>query len=85
MDVSERTFFRYFPTKEDVIFPDTEELRGRVDELVANLPTELSVIDGLRRALKTISHEFEASKDLQLAECVTGRIHPFAADARPPT
>ena len=66
-DVSERTFFRYFATKEDVIFPETEELRGRVDELVANLPTELSVIDGLRRALKTISHEFEDSKDLQLA------------------
>ena len=66
-DVSERTFFRYFPTKEDVIFPDTEDLRGRVDELVANLPTELSVIEGLRRALQTISHEFEDSKDLQLA------------------
>jgi AcrR family transcriptional regulator len=66
-DVSERTFFRYFPTKEDVIFPDTEELRGRVDELVANLPTDLSVIEGLRRALQTISHEFEDSKDLQIA------------------
>ncbi len=66
-DVSERTFFRYFPTKEDVIFPDTEELRGRVDELVANLPTDLSVIEGLRRALQTISHEFEDSKDLQFA------------------
>jgi MftR C-terminal domain len=50
-----------------VIFPDTEDLRGRVDELVANLPTELSVIEGVRRALQTISHEFEDSKDLQLA------------------
>ena len=66
-DVSERTFFRYFPTKEDVIFPDTEEMRGHVDELMANLPTDLSVIEGLRRALHTISHEFEDSKDLQLA------------------
>ncbi|MGH8949032.1 MAG: hypothetical protein ACRDXF_09250, partial [Acidimicrobiia bacterium] len=54
-------------TKEDVIFPETEEIRGRVDELVAHLPTDLSVIEGLRRALHTISHEFEDLKHLQFA------------------
>ena len=67
VDVSERTFFRYFPSKEAVIFHDADERRRHVDELVANLPANLSLVEGLRRALQTLSHEFEESKDLQMA------------------
>jgi AcrR family transcriptional regulator len=66
-EVSERTFFRYFPTKEEVIFPDTEEQRRHVDELVSNLPDTMSLVEGLREALRTLSHEFEQAKELQFA------------------
>jgi AcrR family transcriptional regulator len=66
-EVSERTFFRYFPTKEEVIFPEAEEQRRHVDELVANLPDTMSLVEGLREALRTLSHEFEQAKEMQFA------------------
>ena len=66
-DVSERTFFRYFPSKEDVIFPDAEQQRRHVDELVTNLPATLPLVEGLRQALQVISEEVAESKELQMA------------------
>jgi len=66
-DVSERTFFRYFPSKDCVIFPDADEQRLHVEELVANLPPTMSVVEGLREALRTISEEFQESQEQQLA------------------
>jgi AcrR family transcriptional regulator len=66
-DVSERTFFRYFPSKDDVIFPDADQQRAHVQELVANLPPTLSLVDGLRETLRTLSHELKESKEVQLA------------------
>lgn len=64
--VSERTFFRYFPVKEDVVFPDSEERLGHMKEVVANLPQELSLIEGLRQALRVISLEYEESREIQM-------------------
>ncbi len=66
-DVSERTFFRYFPSKEAVIFGNAAEDRAHVADLVANLPHELSLVDGLRSALMAISSEFEEAKELHMA------------------
>ena len=37
-EVSPRTFFRYFPTKEDVLFADTEARRERLLECLADQP-----------------------------------------------
>jgi len=75
-DVSERTFFRYFSSKEDVIFPDAEQQRRHVDELLTNLPATMTVIDGMRAALRTISHEFKESQELQLARARLVSVTP---------
>ena len=64
--VSERTFFRYFPAKEDVVFPDAEERLGHMKELVANLPQDVSLIEGLRQALTVICLEYEESREIQM-------------------
>jgi len=66
-NVSERTFYRYFPTKEDVIFPDAEEKMLHVDDLVANLPESMSIVAGLRAGIKAISLETQESTELQFA------------------
>jgi AcrR family transcriptional regulator len=66
VDVSERTFFRYFPAKEDVLFPDSEEKLSHCQELLASLPKELSLVDGMRLALVAMSAEYEVSKDVML-------------------
>jgi AcrR family transcriptional regulator len=44
--VSERTFFRYFAAKEDVIFSDSGEKLSHVQRLLAALPPELSLVEG---------------------------------------
>jgi AcrR family transcriptional regulator len=60
-DVAPRTFFRYFPTKLDVLFADhPEEIGFFTDALAARTPGE-PVIDAVRRALlagvaKAVSH-----------------------------
>jgi len=79
--VSERTFFRYFAAKEDVLFPDAGEKLRHVQQLLAALPPELSLVDGVRRALVAMSDEYEGSKEitLQRARLVAGtpslRVH----------
>ncbi|HEY4607509.1 MAG TPA: TetR family transcriptional regulator [Acidimicrobiia bacterium] len=79
--VSERTFFRYFAAKEDVLFPDAGEKHSHVQQLLIDLPPELSLVDGMRRALVALSAEYEESKAmmLQRAQLVAGapslRVH----------
>jgi AcrR family transcriptional regulator len=59
-EVSESTFFRYFPTKEDVVMHD------RYDPLLlaafAVQPPELSPIAALRRALATVFGALQAAE-----------------------
>jgi len=64
--VSERTFFRYFPSKEDVVFPDFDESRHDLDAVLSNLPAELSLVEGLRECLQEMSHGYEDSRELHL-------------------
>jgi AcrR family transcriptional regulator len=49
--VGRRTFFRYFPSKEDVIFPDHEARLLRVAEVFANAPKDESPLSVACRAV----------------------------------
>jgi AcrR family transcriptional regulator len=51
-EVSQSTFFRYFPTKEDVVLPDRYDPRLLADFLAQ--PAELSPIAALRRTLRSV-------------------------------
>jgi AcrR family transcriptional regulator len=48
VDVSARTFHRYFASKDDVLFADAEERRRMVAEVLANRPDDESILDDLR-------------------------------------
>ena len=45
-EVSPRTFFRYFPTKEDVLFGDSEQRSTALIETLAAQPLDLAPLDG---------------------------------------
>jgi AcrR family transcriptional regulator len=47
-DIAPRTFFAYFPAKEDVVYADYEEVLGRFDEVLAGRPAGTTAIDGMR-------------------------------------
>jgi AcrR family transcriptional regulator len=49
--MSRRTFFRYFPTKEDVVFGSLQVLSQDIAEELASRPSEESAWDALRAAL----------------------------------
>jgi AcrR family transcriptional regulator len=49
-DVAPRTFFRYFPTKVDVLFGDHDELVALVRDTLAVRPANESIVHAVRRA-----------------------------------
>jgi AcrR family transcriptional regulator len=50
-DVAPRTFFRYFPTKVDVLFADHPEEIALIRDTLAGRASDETVIDALRRAM----------------------------------
>lgn len=57
--LTERTFFRYFADKREVLFHGSDELRDRLAALVADAPLSVSPIDAVVAALKTAGTQFE--------------------------
>jgi AcrR family transcriptional regulator len=63
-DVSPRTFFRYFPTKEAVLFGDGET---RCDALVAALaaqPADADPLDALHAAMLELARSYRDDRDV---------------------
>ncbi|MGE3673266.1 MAG: TetR family transcriptional regulator, partial [Polyangiaceae bacterium] len=56
-EVSRRTFFRYFPTKEAVVFPDNAERLERFRQLLRAVEPGESPFASVRRACLGIAHE----------------------------
>ncbi len=66
--VSQRTFFRYFPSKLDVAFPYHQERTRQLDDLLAAHADPESPLLGIRRALDQFAVHYSASRDVLLAE-----------------
>lgn len=62
-EVSRRTFFRYFPTKEAVVFPDNAERLERFRELLRAVEPGESPFASVRRACLGIAHELMESPE----------------------
>jgi AcrR family transcriptional regulator len=62
-EVSPSTFFRYFPTKEEVVL--SEFIDTRTIELFRSAPAELGPIDALRHAIEALTTEV-SDEDLEL-------------------
>src|SRR4029450_9819496 len=75
-DVSPRTFFSYFPAKEDVLFADAKDRIDRLQDALAKRAPDESFLDALRRAARDILADptFQAG----------GAAHPHAGHRRHP-
>jgi AcrR family transcriptional regulator len=58
-DVSPRTFFRYFASKEDVLFADSDAQRARLLEVLASQPPDVPPLRGLQAAVLTVATDYE--------------------------
>jgi AcrR family transcriptional regulator len=66
VDVSSRTFFNYFSSKEEAILGGTPLLRTQIVEQMAAAPAELPMLQALRLALRPAVAEIEQDRELAL-------------------
>jgi AcrR family transcriptional regulator len=66
--ISRRTFFHYFPTKEDVVLGDLEALGDRLRLALEARPAAESAWTAVGEALKSLQGDMPAAKQLALAE-----------------
>lgn len=64
--VSERTFFRHFPTKEEVAFEGHRERLVVLAESLAARPDDEPVLDGIQSAIVALVDEFEAQRAVMM-------------------
>ncbi|HEX6382264.1 MAG TPA: TetR family transcriptional regulator [Acidimicrobiia bacterium] len=62
-DVSRRTFFRYFASKEDVLLADHFVQLARLREAMAARPQDEPIVTALRNAVLSLTTDFEERKD----------------------
>ncbi|MEV6692471.1 TetR family transcriptional regulator [Micromonospora sp. NPDC051196] len=64
VDVSARTFFNYFPTKDDALVGDSEGDRDRVLRALAAVPTEQPALEALHRAFTEVVEDMQGDAEL---------------------
>jgi TetR/AcrR family transcriptional regulator, regulator of mycofactocin system len=66
-EVSPRTFFRYFPTKEDVLFGDSELRCAALIEVLAAQPPELPPLVALYAAMRATALDYALDRKALVA------------------
>lgn len=62
-DVSPRTFFRYFASKEDVLFADADEQRAHLMGVLAAQPPDAPPLRALRVAVLEVAAEYQSQRE----------------------
>ena len=66
-EVSPRTFFRYFPTKEDVLFGDSEQRSSALIETLAAQPLDLAPLEAIHAAMRGVAFNYIEERDVLAA------------------
>jgi AcrR family transcriptional regulator len=61
-EVSPRTFFRYFPTKEDVLFSDADERCGRLLTVIADRPADEPLLQAILAGSLAVAADYDAER-----------------------
>lgn len=65
-DVSPRTFFRYFDSKEAVLFPEDDDLARSFGTALSNRPPGEDVLAGIRAAVRVLAEEQVGNREQTL-------------------
>jgi AcrR family transcriptional regulator len=66
-EVSPRTFFRYFPTKEDALFADADDRRAALLSVLAAQPLDRTPFDSLYAAMRALALGYRDDRALLVA------------------
>ncbi|MGH9040821.1 MAG: TetR family transcriptional regulator [Acidimicrobiia bacterium] len=75
-EVSRRTFFRYYASKEDVLLADHPKNLAALREALAARPREEPILTALRQALMSMSDTYEENRDRLLLRARVMRDTP---------
>lgn len=67
-DVSQRTFFRHFPSKEAVLYGDMDSLRSRLGSALEERPADEPLLIAVRHAILSLADNWEDQHDQRLLQ-----------------
>jgi AcrR family transcriptional regulator len=62
-DVSPRTFFRYFSSKEDVLFTESDRSLVRLLDALSHQPPDVPILLALQQSVRALADNYEHQKD----------------------
>ncbi len=75
-DLSQRTFFRHFSSKEAVLYGDMDELRDRVRSALLERPMTEPVIQAVRHAIMTLADDYSVDRDHRFLQAKLAAAYP---------
>ncbi len=76
LDVSERTLFRYFPSKEALLDPANDDLIDQLLRALEQRPVDETAFTALRGALRSVGHELDDERARFVAQIDLIHRHP---------
>jgi AcrR family transcriptional regulator len=70
-DVSTRTIFAYFPSKEDILFDDLEQMKGALAQVLADRPEGKDALETVREFILSSQRADMSELDQELHLCIS--------------
>lgn len=75
-DVSQRTLFRHFPTKESVLYGDMDDVILALRASLRSQPDDTAPFDVVRNAVRSLADDFELHRDRRLLQARLAARYP---------
>lgn len=75
-DVSQRTLFRHFPSKEALLYGDMDDARLELREALADRPIDEPILTSLSEAMLSLAADFEINRDRRLMQARLAATSP---------
>jgi AcrR family transcriptional regulator len=75
-DVSQRTFFRHFPSKEAVLYGDMDDLLVRFREILDSRPSAEPLVSSVRESILALADDYDDQRKLRLLQARLASSYP---------